>query len=120
MPFYPCRAGGGINKFDLRDISSIVTLDSASRSSWSILKAQDIWIGNTYIVFVKVHKNVTNGINLIFYLNGAQGNVSMQYIGEQSHVVFADNSYVNIDVAHGSGSIPSGLEICIPLIFIKS
>lgn len=98
----------------------MITLDSAARSNWSILKAQDIWIGNTYIVFVKVHKNVTNGINLRFYLNGAQGNVAMQYIGEQSHVTFSNNSQVTIDVAYGVSNVPNGLEICIPLIFIKS
>lgn len=119
MSFYPCR-GGGINKFDLRDISSMVSLDSGVGSSWSILKAQDIWIGNTYIVFVKVHKNITNGINFIFYLNGAPGNVAMQYIGEQPHVVFDGRSYVNIDIGHGLSSIPAGIELCIPLIFIKS
>lgn len=118
MSFYPCR-GGGINKFDLRDISSMVTLDSAVRSSWNILKAQDIWIGNTYIVFVKVHKNITNGINLIFYLNGSQGNAALQYVGEQK-ITFSDNSYVNIDVAYGVPSVPAGLEIYIPLIFVKS
>lgn len=51
MSFYPCR--GGISRFDLRDISSIVTVDPKASASWNILKAQDIWIGNTYIVFCK-------------------------------------------------------------------
>lgn len=97
----------------------MVTLDSAVRSSWNILKAQDIWIGNTYIVFVKVHKNITNGINLIFYLNGSQGNAALQYVGEQK-ITFSGNSYVNIDVAYGVSSVPAGLEIYIPLIFVKS
>lgn len=97
----------------------MVTLDSKSESNWSILKAQDIWIGNTYIVFVKVHKNATNGINLILYLNGSQGNATLQYIGEQ-HAIFDGNSYVNIDVAYGVSSVPAGLEIYIPLIFVKS
>ena len=119
MPFYPCRVGG-INKFDLRDISSIVTLDSSVTSSWSILKVQDIWIGNTYIVFVKAHKKITDGKNLIFYLNGAQGNATLKYVGEQSHVTFINNSYVNIDFAYGSTSIPDRLEIYTTLIFIKS
>lgn len=117
MSFYPCHGG---NRFDLRDISSMVTLDSAVRSSWNILKAQDIWIGNTYIVFVKAHKNITDGKNLIFYLNGAQGNVTLKYVGEQSHVVFLDNSYVNIDFAYGSAGIPEKLEIYISLIFTKT
>ena len=119
MSFYPCR-GGGINKFDLRDISSIVTLDSAVGYSWSILKAQDIWIGNTYIVFVKAHKNITDGKNLVFYLNGAQGNATLKYVGEQSHVTFVNNSYVNIDFAYGSTGIPEKLEIYISLIFTKT
>lgn len=118
MSFYPCR--GGISRFDLRDISSIVTLDSKASASWNILKAQDIWIGNTYIVFVKAHKNITDGINLIFYLNGAQGNATLKYVGEQSHVVFLDSSYVNIDFAYGSPSIPGKLEIYISLIFAKT
>ena len=118
MSFYPCR--GGINRFDLRDISSIVTIDPKVSSGWNILKVQDIWIGNTYIVFVKAHKNITDGENLIFYLNGAQGNATLKYVGEQSHVVFLDNSYVNIDFAYGSSSTPERLEIYISLIFAKT
>lgn len=117
MSFYPCRGG---NRFDLRDISSIVTIDPKASSSWNILKAQDIWIGNTYIVFVKAHKNITDGINLKFYLNGAQGNAILKYVGEQSHVTFLDNSHVGIDFAYGSSRIPENLEIYTSLIFTKT
>ena len=118
MSFYPAK--GGSKNFNLRDVLQYVKLDTAVGSNWTILKAQDVWVdSNTYILFVRAYKNVSNGGNLIFYFN-VPGIPALRYDGEQQHLVYEDSDkYVNIDFCYGS-NINAGTDLYIPIIFVKA